>query len=115
MLFSLFSLLVGAPGFASESISEEASLEAPAEQTCFSIQPHISDAWCEAVACHPVYADFCSTGHEDVEEEIDEEPESIIEPEVEQCVSAAPHISDSWCEAVECAPVFVESGLCTFI
>ena len=76
--------------------SELTDEDAPA---CFSIQPHISDAWCQAVECAPVYADFCSTETEAVEFEEEELPP--------QCVSFQPNISDAWCEAVACAPVFV--------
>ena len=86
----------------SEPIEEEAS-------ECFSIQPHISDAWCQAVECDPVYADFCATETEEVEVEVEVEIEEALPP---QCVSFQPHISDAWCEAVACAPVFVEQGIC---
>ena len=35
-----------------------------------------------------------------------------VEPDVEECVSAAAHISDVWCQAADCAPVFVKARLC---
>ena len=105
LLFST-SLLFGASGFAEDTpVSDD---DTPVE-TCFSIQPHVSDAWCQAVACDPIYAAFCATG--EAEPTVDPPP---VEPEVEECVSAAPHISNAWCEAVACAPVFVEAGLCAY-
>jgi hypothetical protein len=33
----------------------------------------------------------------------------------EQCISAAAHISDGWCQAVDCAPTYVEAGLCQLL
>ena len=29
-----------------------------------------------------------------------------------ECLSAQPHISDAWCQAVQCAPVYVQGGFC---
>ena len=103
---SIASLLFGGTGFAGDAPGEE---DPPTEKTCFSIQPHVSDAWCQAVDCDPTYADFCSTGEEEPAPESPPPAESVTA----ECVSAAPHISDAWCAAVECAPVFVEAGLCS--
>jgi hypothetical protein len=35
--------------------------------------------------------------------------------EVRECVSNAPHISDSWCQAVACAETYVTSGYCRYL
>ena len=31
-----------------------------------------------------------------------------------ECVSAVPHVTDAWCKAVDCAPVYVDGGYCRF-
>jgi len=116
---------------------------ASAKADCVSNQPHISDAWCAAVDCAPVYVDggYCLLVHEEMTDPIDEapiienEPEyvdngpaihgplnaedgegSVVDSEAEgECVSDQPHISDGWCKATGCSPAYVHSGHCVVI
>lgn len=108
------------------------SVSAHASQ-CRAASPAATDAWCDAVACADVYvaAGFCrlDDGAADasaadavtiqpIEEptvENDAAPAAAPAPDTDSstCVSALAHISDAWCQAVACAPVYTEAGYCS--
>ena len=109
-------------------------VEAPSNSAsnCVSNMPSVSDAWCQAVACAPTYVDggFCKLagGEEETKEEAKPVSETPAPPVVEEpaedapeqtksdnsgdCVSNQAGISDAWCQAVKCAPVYIDQGFC---
>ena len=101
------------------------TIEMPANSasTCISARPDVSDAWCQAVDCAPVYIDggYCQLADEAgapaprPEETLEIKPAFTEIEDTGTCISAARHVSDAWCQDVKCAPVYIEQGLCKLV
>jgi hypothetical protein len=88
---------------------------ASAVASCHSINPLVTDAWCAQASCAGEFKDLCSSSATATCScAADDDACMCDEPPVPSancsCRSGAPHISDAFCQAVQCSPAY--HGLC---